>query len=889
IFMADLDVWTPTDIVSSGLQIPDNLALDPANGSIYWTDPGTQTISRADRDGSNPTVLPLGTLQRPKGLAIGASPATTTNSVPTADAGGPYTISEGSSLNLDASGSTDPDTDPLTYRWDLDNDGTFGEAGEPVSETATLSWATLQSLGITGDGVYSMSLQVSDGRGGTTTDVFTLTVIDQTPTDLTFDGGTIDENSVNGTVVGTVHGVDPERDARISALLAANPDLSYSAVTGKFYEYVATSRRWTAARTDATTRALNGVNGQLVTVRSGTEQTIVHGVAAGTGATIWMGGSDQGTEGQWFWYEGLTADDQFWTGSGTGTAFNGAYQNWGSPREPNNRGNEDYLLMYASGPRNGTWDDGMITSFHAYIVEWNADEVLDQTDPLVYSLVDDAGARFSIDSDTGVVRVSDDSRLDFELAASHNIVVRVTDSAGNDFQKTLTVSLNDLNDNESPVISSIADVTTPEDTSVGQIRFTVSDAESAAPGLTVTATSDNQSLIADADIVVHGKGSKRRLSFTPVKDSSGGPATITVTVSDGTATTSTSFNVTITPQNDAPVFKGPNSQILKVVGGGRIVQAPGLLSGASDADNDPLKIVMLSGPSHGTLLTKPDGSFSYKVDDDYTGNDQFTYVVSDGTANSPVRKVILQIPSLATLNTVRTNQTVTSADAPVDSTDSSVKSDVASTKATVTAAATRPAEHRDANDDDLDYVPPPTLTTEDEDHKGVQALSAPVADSDQFSFQFQQSVSIALAPADRLSPNDGRDAGDADRSSEGSGHRLTTEVIDTEFLTGLSYEQYAELRETVHQLDQFKEHLDSEYQISDVTASSVVVAGTSLVIGSVVTAIRSGVLALGLLSQLPVWTLFDPLMVMDGVEGDEGDSLQDIVDRQNEKTDEQQT
>ena len=40
-------------------------------------------------------------------------------------------------------------------------------------------------------------------------------------------------------------------------------------------------------------------------------------------------------------------------------------------------------------------------------------------------------------------------------------------------------------------------------------------------------------------------------------------------------------------------------------------------------------------------------------------------------------------------------------------------------------------------------------------------------------------------------------------------------------------------------------------------------------------------LALIFLGQLPVWTIFDPLMVMDGVSGpDDGDSLQDIVDGQ---------
>src|SRR5205814_1935484 len=60
---------------------------------------------------------------------------------------------------------------------------------------------------------------------------------------------------------------------------------------------------------------------------------------------------------------------------------------------------------------------------------------LHTTDPdagtvLTYALLDDAGGRFAIDANTGVITVADGTLLDFETTSSHNISVRVTDQGG---------------------------------------------------------------------------------------------------------------------------------------------------------------------------------------------------------------------------------------------------------------------------------------------------------------------------------------------------------------------------------------------------------------------------------------------------------------------------
>jgi hypothetical protein len=69
---------------------------------------------------------------------------------PIAEAGGSYTVAEGSSVPLDGAASYVPDPgDVLTYAWDLDGDGVYGETGAgkrgvgrrlPVSVRLRGSW-----------------------------------------------------------------------------------------------------------------------------------------------------------------------------------------------------------------------------------------------------------------------------------------------------------------------------------------------------------------------------------------------------------------------------------------------------------------------------------------------------------------------------------------------------------------------------------------------------------------------------------------------------------------------------------------------------------------------------------------------------------------------------
>ncbi|WP_372895392.1 DUF4347 domain-containing protein, partial [Stieleria sp.] len=148
---------------TAGEQTASSIAIhDYQNAVVVWSGNGTQA-GHVDGDGVFLRQF--------------------SNTPPVADltAGAPYTINEGDSLTLDGSNSSDADGDTLTYAWDLDNDGIFGETNEPLTATAVVNWATLASFGIDDEGTYTIGLQVNDGNGGVTTATTTVTVINAAP------------------------------------------------------------------------------------------------------------------------------------------------------------------------------------------------------------------------------------------------------------------------------------------------------------------------------------------------------------------------------------------------------------------------------------------------------------------------------------------------------------------------------------------------------------------------------------------------------------------------------------------------------------------------------------------------------------------------------------
>src|SRR5207247_1030248 len=194
-----------------------------------------------------------------------------------------------------------------------------------------------------------------------------------------------------------------------------------------------------------------------------------------------------------------------------------------------------------------------------------------------------------------------------------------------------------LGTNTAPTISNVPAQVTNEDTPSSTIGFTVGDAETPAANLTVSGSSSVQTLVPNASIVFGGSGANRTVTLTPAANQFG-TATITLTVSDGQLSTSTSFQLTVNSVNDAPTITGIGNQatsagtavgpISFTVGDVETAAASLTVSGSSSNQTLlPNANIALggSGANRTVTLTPAAGQ---------TGTATVTLTVSDGSATS---------------------------------------------------------------------------------------------------------------------------------------------------------------------------------------------------------------------------------------------------------------
>ncbi len=140
-----LQSFVGVDATGGAAGHPVDLKIGPG-GDLFYVDMDDGTIHRITYTAAN----------QPPTAVVTASPT---------NGPAPLTVS------FDGTGSSDPEGKPLSYSWDLNGDGTFGDATGP---TASYTYATA--------GVYHPSLKVTDDQGASDTASVTVTVGNTAPT-----------------------------------------------------------------------------------------------------------------------------------------------------------------------------------------------------------------------------------------------------------------------------------------------------------------------------------------------------------------------------------------------------------------------------------------------------------------------------------------------------------------------------------------------------------------------------------------------------------------------------------------------------------------------------------------------------------------------------------
>jgi hypothetical protein len=195
--------------------------------------------------------------------------------------------------------------------------------------------------------------------------------------------------------------------------------------------------------------------------------------------------------------------------------------------------------------------------------------------------------------------------------------------------------------NAPPTISSIANQTGNEDSTIGPISFTIGDSTTPVNNLAVSASSSNLNLVSNSSFTYGGTGANRNLSIVALANQSG-TATITVSVTDGDgAITSTSFMLTVNPVNDRPTLDPiPNLTLVT-----NSVAQPVNLSGISSGATNEIQTLTVNAtssqpgliPNPTVTYTSPNSTGTLVVthSPNATGTATITVTVQDngGTAN----------------------------------------------------------------------------------------------------------------------------------------------------------------------------------------------------------------------------------------------------------------
>ncbi|ELA8362196.1 TPA: tandem-95 repeat protein [Vibrio alginolyticus] len=320
-----------------------------------------------------------------------------------------------------------------------------------------------------------------------------------------------------------------------------------------------------------------------------------------------------------------------------------------------------------AGPTAYTIDEDQVLTFSESQVLLNASDVEGDVELV----------GISYDGPDGIFSVNGDGTCSFAPNENFNgqvqLDVTIRDEDGAEVDTYITVDVLPIND--APVSGNLA-YSVDEDNSITlsqeQLLAQASDVEGDA------LTASNLMVDGDARVTANDDG-----SFTITPDANfNGDIDITFDINDGSDTIVATADLTVNPINDLPQ---PEDQAFTIGEDGVLTFTDqDLLDGATDIDGDDLSVegVTYTG-ADGVLTDNGDGTYSFAPNENFNGDVNFTFDVSDGTdtvtANIDVTVTPENDPPVAgsTSYTVHEDNSITISDEQLLANSSDVEGDVA--------------------------------------------------------------------------------------------------------------------------------------------------------------------------------------------------------------------
>jgi hypothetical protein len=575
-------------------------------------------------------------------------------------------LSNGTSIGVMSSSDQDAND---TRTWAITG-GNVGGAFAINSTTGLITVATSSAMNFEVTPTFVLTIQATDTGGLTGTGTLTINLANVNEAPIVSAGTfSLPENSVNGTVVGTVPALDPDAGAVVTyTITSASPAGAFAvdAATGQItvadsallnfettpapFFFVRATDQFGLSTTNRMTVNLSNVQeAPTVTPRT---YSIAENSANFTIVGSYSATDPEGGSLTWSILSGNVG------GAFSLNVITGALVQVANSAALNFETTPTFSLVLqavdSTGLRGiGTYTINLTNVNEAPVVsaatfslpENSANNTVVGTVPAVdpdagavvtYSIpVGTGSAPFAVNAATGQITVADSSALNFETSPSFSFVVRATDQFGLSTTNTMTVNLTNVQEAPTvvPQTYSIAE-NSADFTTVGS--YSATDPEGGS--LTWSILSGNVdgafslNVVTGAVILVANSAA---LDFETTPTFSLVLQAVDSTDLAGTGT----YTINLTDINESPTAYAASFST------DEDTAFDAALSG-SDPEGSALNFVLVTGPENGSLTLNTNGTFSYAPNAEFNGSDSFAFTTNDGSLDSTPATVSLNITAV---------------------------------------------------------------------------------------------------------------------------------------------------------------------------------------------------------------------------------------------------